>query len=98
MKKGSPDQQRSNDADLVPTSDGDTESESSLIDSEPIDVEHTEEQNLGSVFVPELKESLVFLFSIDLNFIADCYFLIQQLSMRHVPRKYFIIQITDWKL
>lgn len=59
VKKGSPDQQRPTSADLVPPSDEDSESESSLTDSEPIDVEHTEEQNLGSVFVPELKKSLV---------------------------------------
>lgn len=89
MKKGSPDQQRPTSADLVPPSDEDSESESSLTDSEPIDVEHTEEQNLGSVFVPELKKSLVLLFSVDLNFIAGCYFLIERWSMRHFQCKYF---------
>lgn len=60
MKKGSPEQPPEN-ADLVPNGVEDSESENSLTDGVPIDVEHTEEQNLAGVIVPELKKSLVVL-------------------------------------
>ncbi|KAJ4703805.1 Starch synthase, chloroplastic/amyloplastic [Melia azedarach] len=59
VKKGSPEQPPAN-ADLVPNGVEDSESENSLTDGVPIDVEHTEEQNLAGVIVPELKKSLIF--------------------------------------